>query len=80
MGQTSIGEDLPRRAVVLVMNQNPPRQDAKRTFDDAHVLVQHQVMDIGAVEQRADRRHQYHIVGSNQFPQNRLSMLDHLVR
>src|SRR5215472_417727 len=69
MGQTGIGEDLPRRADVLVMNQNPPRQNAKRAFDDAHVLVQHQVMDIGAVEQRADRRNQHHIVGSNQFPQ-----------
>ena len=55
--------------IVVLMHQNPPRQDAERAFDDAHVLVQHEVMDIGAVEQRADRRNQHDIVGSNQFPQ-----------
>jgi hypothetical protein len=27
-------------------------------------------MDVGAVEQRADRRNQHDIVGPNQFPQN----------
>jgi hypothetical protein len=31
------------------------------------------MMDIGAVEQRADRRNQYDIVGPNQFPHLRLS-------
>ena len=29
----------------------------------------HQMIDIGAVEQRADRRNQHDIVGPNQFPQ-----------
>ena len=41
----------------------------ERAFDDAHVLVQHQMMDIGAVEQRADGGNQHDIVGPNQFPQ-----------
>src|ERR1700751_1880914 len=71
MGQAGIGEKLARRAVLLVMDQDSPRQDAERAFDHAHVLVQHHVMDIGAVEQRADRRNQHDVVGPNQFPQIR---------
>src|SRR5258708_31343734 len=51
------------------MDQDPPRQDPQRTFDNAHVLVQHQMMDIGAVEQCSDSRNQHDIVGANQFPQ-----------
>ena len=66
-------EDLSRLAVVVLMNQDPARQHAERAFDDAHVLVQHQMMDVGAVEQRADRRNQHDIVGPNQFPQLVLS-------
>jgi hypothetical protein len=33
------------------------------------------MVNIGAVEQRADRRNQHHIVGPNQFPQLRLSFV-----
>src|SRR5712691_1949294 len=58
------------------VDENPPRQDAERALDDAHVLVQHQVMDVGAVEQRTDRRHQHHVVGPNQFPQYRSPLRD----
>src|SRR5262249_34514245 len=69
MRQPGFGEDLPGRAVVLLMHQDAPRQDAERTLDDAHVLVQDQMMNVGAVEQRTDRRHQNDIVGPHQFPQ-----------
>jgi hypothetical protein len=73
MRQPGIREDLPGRPHVVVMDQDPPRQDAERAFDDAHVLVQHQMMDIGGIKQRADCRNQYHVVGPNQFPQLPLS-------
>src|ERR1700760_1982830 len=51
------------------MHQDPPRQDAERALDDAHVLVEHEVMNIGAIEQGPDRRDQHDVVGANQFPQ-----------
>jgi hypothetical protein len=54
------------------MDQDAPRQHAERALDDAHVLVQHQMMDIGAVEQRADSGNQHDIVGPNQFPQSHI--------
>jgi octaprenyl-diphosphate synthase len=73
MGKPGIGQKLARRANVLVINQDAPLQQAKRALDDAHVLIQHDMMDIGAVEQRADGGNQDDIVGSNQFPQNAIS-------
>jgi hypothetical protein len=36
------------------MDQNPPRQDPQGALDDAHILVQHKMMDIGTIKQRAD--------------------------
>src|SRR5947209_19094334 len=59
------------------MDQDPARKHAERTFDDAHVLIEHQMMDMGAVEQCADRRNQHYIVSSNQFTQVRFSFAGH---
>jgi octaprenyl-diphosphate synthase len=73
MGKPGIGQKLARRANVLVVDQDAPLQQAKRALHDAHVLIQHDMMDIGAVEQRADGGNQDDIVGSNQFPQNAIS-------
>jgi len=69
VAEAGIAENLARFAVIVFMDQDPARQHAERAFDHAHVLVQHQMMNIGAVEQGADRRNQHDIVGPNQFPQ-----------
>src|SRR5215471_7179218 len=71
--ESRIGQNPTGRAIILLMDEDPPRQDAERAFDDAHVLVQHQMMDIGGIKQRADCRNQHHVVGPNQFPQLPLS-------
>jgi len=79
MGETRIGQKPAGLAVILIVNQDAARQDAKRSFDDAHILVEHQMMDIGAVQQRANRRNQDDIVGPYQFAQkgaSRKSALD----
>ncbi len=70
MAEAGFGEESPGFLDIVLMNQDPPRQYAERALDDAHVLVQHQMMDVGTVEQRADRRHQHHVIGPNQFAQN----------
>ena len=69
VGEAGVGQELARLAIVVLMDQDAAGQHAERALDDAHVLVQHQMMDVGAVEQRADRGNQHHIVGPNQFPQ-----------
>jgi hypothetical protein len=68
MREAGIAEKLTGLVIVVFMDQNPARQYAKRPFDDAHILVQHQVMDIGTVEQRSNCRNQHDVVGPNQFP------------
>jgi hypothetical protein len=50
VSEARIAENLARFAVIVVMDQNTARQDPQRAFDDAHILVQHQVMDIRTVE------------------------------
>jgi octaprenyl-diphosphate synthase len=76
--QAGVGEYLSRRVDVLLMHQNSPRQNAERALDDAHVLVRHQMIDMGAIEQRADRRHQHDIIGPNQFPQLTALLFGHV--
>ena len=78
MGQTGIGKNLARLPVIILMNQNPARQDAEGAFDNAHVLIQHEMMDIRAIEQRPHCRNQHYVVGTNQFPQLRLSFVAQL--
>src|SRR5579863_9555258 len=68
VGEASIAEKLAGLVIVILVDENPARQNAKRPLDDAHILVEHQMMDIGAVEQCANRRNQHDVVGSNQFP------------
>jgi hypothetical protein len=76
VGKAGIAENLACLAIIVVMDQNAARQDAQRTFDDAHVLIQHEMVDIRAVKQRANSRNQHNIVGPNQFPHRKLSFVD----
>jgi octaprenyl-diphosphate synthase len=69
MAKPGVGEELARGVIVIVIDQDTPLQEPERSLDNAHVLVQHHVMNIGAVEQRADSGNQNEIVGPNQFPQ-----------
>jgi hypothetical protein len=68
MRQPGIAQELAGLAVIVLMDENPARQSANRSVEDAHILVEHQMMDVGAIEERTDRRNQHDIVGSNQFP------------
>jgi hypothetical protein len=75
MREACVAEKLAGLAIVVFMNQDPARQYAKRALDNAHILVKHEVMDIGAVEQRSDRRNQHDVVGPNQFPHPTFSFI-----
>jgi hypothetical protein len=41
--------------LIVIADQNAARQDAERAFQHAHVLVEHKMLNIGAIEQRAHR-------------------------
>lgn len=71
MRETRIGEQLARRQIVVVVNQYAARKYAQRSVHDAHVAVEHEVMDVGTVQQRTHRRHQDRIIGPHKFTQGR---------
>jgi hypothetical protein len=56
MGQTRFCEQAARGQIVVLMNQNAPGKHAQRSVHNAHVIVEHEVMDIGAVQQRTSSR------------------------
>ena len=71
-------EKLARLPIVVLMDQDPARQDAKRALDNAHILVQHQMMDMGAIEQCAHRRNQNDILVRTNSRTCRLSFVNRL--
>jgi len=70
MRKAGVAKKLARLSVIILMDQDPPRQDTKRSLDHTHILIKHQMVDIRAVKQGAYRRNEHDIVGSNQFPQD----------
>ena len=65
MAEAGVVQQLPRAQFLLVGHQDTSRQDAERTFQHAHVLVEHQVVNARAVEQRPDGGHQHGIIGAD---------------
>jgi hypothetical protein len=53
--QPGIPENLAGLSIIFLVDKDPARQNAKRALDDAHILVKHEVVNIRAIEQRADR-------------------------
>ena len=68
MAQPGVVEQPPRRPRIVVRDQNAACENAYRTLEHTHVAIEYDMMDSGAVEQRAHRRHQHRIVCSDQFP------------
>jgi hypothetical protein len=69
LGKTRICEKAPRRLQFVLADQDPARENTNGAFQHAHVLVDDQVLDTRAVEQRLDRRNHNCIVGPDQFAQ-----------
>ena len=55
----------------LLIDHDAARQHAERAFQHAHVLVQHHVRNVGALEQRLDRGDQHRVVGPDQLVHDR---------
>ena len=69
VGEPGVLQQLPRGLPMLVIDQDAARQHAERAFQHAHVLVEHHVRNVGALEQRLDRGDQHRIVGADEFAQ-----------
>ena len=69
MAEAGVGEELARAASIVLLHQDAARQNADRAFQHAHVAVEHDVGDVGAVEQRLDGGDQHGVVGADDFAQ-----------
>ena len=69
MGKPGFGEQAPRGYIVIVVDKDAPGEHAQRSFYNAHVIVQDEMVNIRAVQQCADGRHQNYIVSPHQFAQ-----------
>ena len=67
MRQPRVFQELTRGLPIFLIDHNAPRQHAERAFEHAHVLVQHHMRNVGALQQRLDRGDQHRIVGPNEF-------------
>jgi hypothetical protein len=69
VSQPRIDQETARRAVVIFMDKDAAWNDPKRSLENTHITIEKQMMDVGAIEQSPDRRHQNHVVRSQQFAQ-----------
>lgn len=68
MAQPSLRQQPAGGHKIVIPHQQPPRQHPKRPLNNAHVLVQHQMPDMGPIQQGLDGRNQHDIVGPQQLP------------
>ena len=67
VAEAGVLQKLARDLLMLVVDQDAARQDAERAFQHAHVLIEHHMRDVGALEQRLDRGDQHRVVGADEF-------------
>src|SRR4029077_11280615 len=62
MTEPGVFQETPSLQLMVLRNQHAAWQDTERAFQDAHILVEHQRLNSGAVQQRHHRRNQDCIV------------------
>src|SRR4029077_5073095 len=67
MTEARILEEAPRHLNFVVANKDPARENADRAFQDAHVVIGHDVPNPCTVEQRFDCRDKHWIGRADEF-------------
>src|SRR6476620_5429790 len=73
MTEPGVFQKTPGLQFMILRNQHAAWQDTERTFQDAHILVEHQRSNSGAVQQRHHRRNQDCIVCTDKFAHGAMS-------
>ena len=69
MSETSLLEQFARGIDMVFSDEHPARQNADRAFKDAHVLIEHDMRNLGAVKQSLDGRDENGIIGTDDLSQ-----------
>ena len=67
VGEACFRKKPSRGGKFVIADQDAAREDADPTFKNAHVLIDHHMVDMRTFKQRLDRRDQHGIVGANEF-------------
>ena len=55
---------------IVFGNKQAPRQDADRAFQHAHILIQHDMGNIGCIQQSLESGNQHRVIGANKLAHN----------
>src|SRR6516162_3064181 len=72
VGEASVFEQTSRRLELFLSDQDATRQDPEGPLEHAHVLIEDEMRDVGALQERLDGREENLIVGANEFTHTRL--------
>src|SRR5260370_322414 len=67
VSEAGVLEQCARLIDAALVDQDAARQDADRTFEHAHVLIEHDVGNVGRIEQGAHGRDQHRIIGAHEL-------------
>src|SRR4029077_16800703 len=70
VAETGFGEQFSCGVDLVLADQDTALKSADRAFQHADISIDNQMRDIGAGEQRLDRRDQHGIIGADQLAQN----------
>jgi len=70
MTEAGLFQQSARGIDMMLVNEQTPRQDADRAFQHAHILVEHEMRDIGRIQQSLERGNQHGVVSANNLAQN----------
>src|SRR4029079_8432259 len=73
MTEPGVFQKTPGLQLMILRNQDAAWQDTERPFQNAHILVEHQRLNSGAVQQRHHRRDQDRIVCTDKFAHGPMS-------
>ena len=72
MGETGVFEQTSSRRDVFLTHQDATGQDSEGPLEHAHVLIEDEMGNVGALQERLDGRKENLIVGANEFAHTRL--------
>ena len=67
VGEPGVFKHPPSAILMFVVDKNPARQNADRSFENAHVLVEQQMRDFRSIEQCLDRGKQHSVIGADKL-------------
>jgi len=69
MPEAGLFEQATRSIGMVLGNEQATRQNADRTFQHAHILIEHDVRDFGSIQQSLDGGNQHSIIGADKLAQ-----------